>query len=132
MVAEQRKTQTQAVAFLRYLELQRYLKNVEERMMNAPMILPWLARKWRVSDARALELWRQACREAEAATGKTSSSRYWGIAKRRMFDLLDNEVIARYPVVETPWVMIQLNLLHLVATIRSKLGIRERAFSPAI
>ncbi len=78
--------------------------------MNAPMMLPWLARKWDVSDARALELWHQACREAEKTTGEYSSSRYWEVANSRLIDLLDNEIIARYPVMETPWIMIQLNL----------------------
>ena len=80
--------------------------------MKTPMMLPWLARKWDVSDARALELWREACRYAGEATGDTSSSHYWDVAKRKLNDLLDNEVIARYPAAETPWVMIKLNLMR--------------------
>ena len=83
--------------------------------MKAPMILPWLARKWDVSDARALELWDQACLDAAEAYGSHVSSRYLGYAKSRLFDLLDNEVIARYPVTDTPWVMIRLNLLRFFA-----------------
>ena len=93
------------------------------------MILPWLARKWNVNDARALELWRQACQYAEAASGDRNSSYYWGIAKSRMFDLLDNEVIASYPITETPWVMIHLNVLRLIAGIRFWFSTMDRRFS---
>ena len=90
--------------------------------MKAPMILPWLARKWEVSDARALELWDRACLDALAAYGEQHSSRSLGFAKSRMFALLDSEVIARFPVTETPWVMIRLNLLRFVASVRCLLG----------
>ena len=100
--------------------------------MKAPMILPWLARKWDVSDERALELWRQACQDAEAATGDHTSSRYWDVAKSRMFDLLDNEVIARYPDTETPWVMIHLNVLRLIAGVRFWISAMERRLSAGL
>ena len=96
--------------------------------MNAPMMLPWLAHKWDVSDARALELWQQACLDAERITGDQSSSRYWEVAKSRLIDLLDNEVIARYPATETPWIMIQLNLLRFLFWI----GVRGHCFSPSL
>jgi hypothetical protein len=86
--------------------------------MNAPKILPWLARKWNVSDARALELWRRACREAEAAAGNRCSPRFWGITQSRLLDLMDAEVLARYPATETPWITIQLNVLRFLATVR--------------
>lgn len=92
---------------------------------SAPMMLPWLARKWNVSDARALELWKQACDDAQADTGEGTSSRYWGVAKSRLIDLLDSEVIARYPVTETPWIMIQLNILRF----RFWIGMKLRRFS---
>ena len=97
--------------------------------MNAPMILPWLARKWDVSDACALELWQQACMDAEAITGDCASSRYWGVAKSRLFDLLDNEVIARYPPTEAAWIMIRLNVLRLFAWIRCSISARGLCFS---
>jgi hypothetical protein len=98
--------------------------------MTAPMMLPWLARKWGVADRRALELWRQACLDAKADTGETRSSQYWGYAKNRLIDLLDAEVIAGYPVLETPWIMIQLNLLRLVAGVRFWLEYRRvRSFA---
>ncbi len=97
--------------------------------MNAPMMLPWLARTWEVSDARALELWRQACRDADVAIGHNPSPSYWGFAKSRLIDLLDSEVMARYPVIETPWIMMQLNLLRLVAEVRFWLSARTQRFA---
>jgi hypothetical protein len=96
--------------------------------MNAPMMLPWLARKWDVSDERALELWREACRDAAVATGEHSSSDYWGFARGRLIDLLDAEVIARYPAIETPWIMIQLNLLRFIAAVRCWIFARRQGF----
>lgn len=96
--------------------------------MKAPMILPWLARKWDVSDERALQLWDQACRDAGAAYGDQVSSRSLGYAKSRMLDLLDHEVIARYPVTDTPWVMIRLNLLRFVAAFRCLVGTLEQRY----
>jgi hypothetical protein len=38
--------------------------------MNAPKILPWIARKAGISDELALKLWRRAVSEAEYLTGK--------------------------------------------------------------
>jgi hypothetical protein len=73
-----------------------------------PMILPWLARTWRVSEARAETLWRRACRYAECATGETETSRYWEVAKAQMIDLLDDELRACYPAAEAPSIMMQL------------------------
>lgn len=86
--------------------------------MNAPMILPWLARKWGVSETRTLTLWNEACRDAQDVFGETRNSAYWGHAKARWIDLLDQEVIARYPVTETPWIMMRLNLLRLLVSVR--------------
>jgi len=81
-------------------------------------MLPWLARKWGVSDARALELWRQACSDTQAVIDDHTSSAYWGAVKTRMFDLLDGEVFARNPVIETPWLMINLNFLRFMSELR--------------
>lgn len=86
--------------------------------MNAPKMLPWLARKWGVSDARALELWQQACTDTKAQNANQTSSAYWGAVKTRMFDLLDGEVFARNPVIETPWLMINLNFLRFMSELR--------------
>lgn len=97
--------------------------------MNAPMILPWLASKWDVSQERTLALWQQACAEARSAVGPELSSAYWGHAKSRWIDLLDQEVIARYPATETPWIMIHLNLLRLAATVRFWFNARGARFA---
>jgi hypothetical protein len=86
--------------------------------MNAPMILPWLARKWSVSEARTLALWNEACFDADHVVGETRNSAYWNHARARWIDLLDQEVIARFPATETPWIMIRLNLLRLLASVR--------------
>ena len=100
--------------------------------MNAPMILPWLARKWGVSDERALLLWRTACACAEAEVGNSASPKYWATANDRLIDLLDNEVIAQYPVAETPWIMIHLNVLRLVAEVRFWIARNERRFAAVL
>lgn len=86
--------------------------------MNAPMILPWMAHKWGVSEERTLALWNEACIDADHVVGADRNSAYWGHAKSRWIDLLDQEVIARYPVTETPWIMMRLNLLRLFASVR--------------
>lgn len=96
--------------------------------MKAPMILPWLARRWNVTESRALELWNRACQEADAALGPAPSSRYWALAKSRLIDLLDSEVMARVPVCDTPWVMMYLNVLRLVAEFRFWRCSRARSF----
>lgn len=38
---------------------------------------------------------------------------------------MNNKVIARYPATETPWIMIQLNLLRLFAWIRCSININK-------
>lgn len=113
----------------RDLILHRTNQNIREKIMNAPMILPWMARKWEVSEARTLALWGRACEDAELVFGATTGSAYWGHAKARWIDLLDQEVIARYPVTETPWIMIRLNLLRLFANAR--IWLSGRAFAAA-
>ena len=97
--------------------------------MKAPMILHWLARKWGVSDERALALWVHACDDAFYATGERDTSRYWGKAKSRLMDLLDEEVLATHPASQTPWLMINLSIKRVVAHVRIWLSNdRRRAF----
>jgi cysteine synthase len=48
--------------------------------MQAPKILPWIARKAGISDELALKLWRRAASEAEYLTGQSTGSEYWGLA----------------------------------------------------
>jgi hypothetical protein len=93
------------------------------------MMLPWLARKWGVSDERALALWNLACTEAEIVTGERNTSRYWGMAKSLLIDKLDSEVIASYPVLATPWIMMRLNVLRVVATMRLWFEYSHRTFA---
>lgn len=86
--------------------------------MQAPMILPWLAHKWGVGEDRTLALWNAACADADHAIGADRNSAYWAYAKARRIDLLDQEVMARYPATEMPWIMMRLNLLRLWAGLR--------------
>ncbi|NTV69963.1 MAG: hypothetical protein HGA71_07445 [Azonexaceae bacterium] len=60
--------------------------------MNAPKILPWIARKAGISDELALKLWRRAVSEAEYLTGKTEGSDYWGFAIDRFLAIVEDEV----------------------------------------
>lgn len=83
--------------------------------MKAPMMLPWLAHKWGVSDERAIELWEQACADAQQAPGGLDTSKYWGFAKSRLIDLLDAEVLSTMPASAMPWKMIELNVKRALA-----------------
>lgn len=60
--------------------------------MNAPKILPWVARKAGISDELALKLWRRALSEAEFLTGKAEGSNYWGLAVERFLAIVEDEV----------------------------------------
>lgn len=59
--------------------------------MNAPKILPWIARKAGISDELALKLWRRALSEAEFLTGKAEGSNYWGLAVERFLAIVEDE-----------------------------------------
>ena len=60
--------------------------------MNAPKILPWIARKAGISDELALKLWRRALSEAEYLTGKSDGSAYWGLTVERFLAIVEDEV----------------------------------------
>lgn len=60
--------------------------------MNAPKILPWIARKAGISDELALKLWRRALSEAEYLTGKAEGSAYWGLTIDRFLAIVEDEV----------------------------------------
>lgn len=60
--------------------------------MNAPKILPWIARKACISDELALKLWRRAVSEAEYLTGKADGSEFWGLAIERFLGIVEDEV----------------------------------------
>ena len=75
--------------------------------MKTPMILPWLASKTGVSDHRAEELWRAACRQAEWFTGKRDDSSYWGIVLQILMELLERERWREYPLLVWPCLLMQ-------------------------
>jgi hypothetical protein len=60
--------------------------------MNAPKILPWIARKAGISDELALKLWRRALSEAEYICGKAEGSKYWGLTVERFLSIVEDEV----------------------------------------
>lgn len=86
--------------------------------MQTPMILPWLARKWRISDARAQELWQMACRTAQTEVANDHSSEYIACAKSLLFDLLDQEALSACAPAAMPWVMMRLTCLRFIAAAR--------------
>lgn len=57
--------------------------------MNAPKILPWIARKAGISDATALTLWRRAESEARTICGRSEGSDYHGRSIERFLDLVE-------------------------------------------
>ncbi len=60
--------------------------------MNAPKILPWIARKAGITDELALKLWRRAVSEAEYLTGKSEGSEFWGLSVERFLAIVEDEV----------------------------------------
>jgi len=60
--------------------------------MNAPKILPWIARKAGISDELALKLWRRALSETEYLTGQSNGTEYWGLAIERFLSIVESEV----------------------------------------
>lgn len=92
--------------------------------MNAPKILPWIARKAGISDELALKLWRRAVSEAEYLTGKTEGSAYWGLAIDRFLAIVEDEVgnVQSYSLAPAPqlsWMwrhQSRMSLLSLAAT----------------
>jgi hypothetical protein len=83
--------------------------------MNGPMILPWIAHKADISEARAEELWREALCHATDATGWVGTSEYWEAAESRLHELIERE--KRKPCLPTPeispWVRLQSRIAHL-------------------
>jgi len=59
--------------------------------MKVPKMLPWLARKAGVSDARAEQLWTEAVQYATVRTGWVGTSEYWHTAVERLLELLKQE-----------------------------------------
>lgn len=59
--------------------------------MNAPKILPWIARKAGITDELALKLWRRAASEAEYLTGTSEGSEFWGLSVERFLAIVEDE-----------------------------------------
>ncbi len=78
--------------------------------MNAPMILPWLARRAGVSDARAELLWHAACRQVALMTGERDGSRYWGAVQQLLLDMLATERWRAHPPLAWPWLLMESSL----------------------
>lgn len=95
----------------------------ENPTMNAPKLLPWIARKAGISDELALKLWRRAASEAEYLTGKSSGSEYHGLAIERLLTLVEDEACLspNHPLTSAPqltWVwrhQTRISLLSLMA-----------------
>jgi len=75
--------------------------------MRTPMLLPWLASRARVSEARAEILWREAMRRAEETTSERGTSCYWGAALATLQELLALERWRPQTAVLWPWLVLQ-------------------------
>jgi len=71
------------------------------------MILPWLASRARVSEARAEILWREAMLRAEEMTGERSTSCCWGAALATLQELLALERWRPQTLMAWPWLVLQ-------------------------
>lgn len=56
--------------------------------MNAPKILPWMARRAGIDDEQALRLWQRAAAESEKSHGCRDSTSYHAEAMNRFIDSL--------------------------------------------
>ena len=59
--------------------------------MKSPKILPWLARKAGISDARTEALWHKAVRHATLTTGWVNTPEYWRVAMDKLLQLVEAE-----------------------------------------
>lgn len=64
--------------------------------MGTLMILPWLARKAGIDDARAKELWAEAIRYATAKTGWVGTPEYWKAAVGDLLERIEAERLERH------------------------------------
>lgn len=91
--------------------------------MNAPKILPWIARRAGISDELALKLWRRAVSEAEFLSGKTQGAEFCGLAVERFLAIVEDEVgnTPQYQLAPSPrlsWMwhhQTRMSLLSLLA-----------------
>ena len=93
--------------------------------MNGPMILPWIAHKAGISEARANpevhqrttaeELWRESLCHATDVTGWVGTSDYWEAAEQHLHKLIGREIQSNcLPTPEiSGWVRLQSRIAHL-------------------
>lgn len=63
--------------------------------MNAPKILPWMARRAGINDEQALRLWLRAAAESEKSHGCRDSASYHAETMRRFIETLPASVAAQ-------------------------------------
>lgn len=78
--------------------------------MKSPKLLPWLARRAGLSDARIEQIWQEAAEYAANATGELETHRYWKAAHERLIDLVNAETMLQSPRGNAPWVMFQTHI----------------------
>ncbi|MDQ5880218.1 MAG: hypothetical protein QG616_47 [Pseudomonadota bacterium] len=59
--------------------------------MNAPKILPWIAKRAGIDEAVALKLWRRAAGEAALLVGNHDSSDFFRCSVERFISLVEEE-----------------------------------------
>ncbi|NHC06265.1 hypothetical protein DFR40_1480 [Azonexus fungiphilus] len=59
--------------------------------MQAPKILPWIAKKAGISEELALKLWRRAVSEAEYLSGQSAGAEFCGLAVQRFLAIVEEE-----------------------------------------
>lgn len=92
--------------------------------MQAPKLLPWIARKAGIEDTLALKLWRRAAGESEELCGSCESADYFSATMMRFLDLVEQESGNQSPKtitagLETAWIwrhQKRLALLNKLAT----------------
>ena len=92
--------------------------------MQAPKLLPWIARKAGIEDALALKLWRRAAGESEELCGSCESADYFSATMMRFLDLVEQEAGKQSSKtlttgLETAWIwrhQKRLALLNKIAT----------------
>lgn len=94
--------------------------------MKTPKILPWLARKHGVSEARAAKLWASAVRYATTKTGWVGTPDYWKVAMDRLLELLEAESATCRPPLSY-WVRIQSRLWLLPMMAGQRLALAASA-----
>ncbi|MFV0370595.1 MAG: hypothetical protein ACK5JI_02970 [Azonexus sp.] len=70
--------------------------------MQAPKILPWIAKRAGLSEELALKLWRRAVGEAEYLSGQTAGSEFSGLAVERFLSLVEDEAGPPAPSLLSP------------------------------